>query len=76
MSLVCSYTFQATGSNSASLVLALLRQIVILLPLAVCCCTDPALTWWAFPIAEGVCLILALLLFRSAYRKRIAPLGA
>ena len=23
--------------------------------------TDPALTWWAFPIAEGVCLILALL---------------
>ena len=38
--------------------------------------TDPALTWWAFPIAEGVCLILALLLFRSAYRKRIAPLGA
>lgn len=77
VSLVCSYTFQATGSNSASLVLALLRQIVILLPLAaVLLHTDPALTWWAFPIAEGVCLILALLLFRSAYRKRIAPLGA
>ncbi len=77
VSLICSYTFQATGSNSASLVLALLRQIVILLPLAaVLLHTDPALTWWAFPIAEGVCLILALLLFRSAYRKRIAPLGA
>ena len=42
VSLVCSYTFQATGSNSASLVLALLRQIVILLPLAaVLLHTDP-----------------------------------
>lgn len=74
-SLVISYVFQATGSNSSSLVLALLRQIVVLLPLAALLLySNPACTWWAFPVAEGSCLILAIFLFRRSYRRRIAPL--
>ena len=74
-SLVISYVFQATGSNSSSLVLALLRQIVVLLPLAALLLySNPACTWWAFPVAEGCCLILAIFLFRRSYRRRIAPL--
>ena len=69
-SLVISYAFQATGSNSFSLLLALLRQIVLLLPLVLLLLQiDAALTWWAFPIVEGVCLILAIFLFRSAHKK-------
>ena len=69
-SLVISYAFQATGSNGFSLLLALLRQIVFLLPLVMLLLQiDAALAWWAFPIVEGVCLILAIFLFRSAHKK-------
>ena len=75
ISLVCSYTFQAIGSNSFSLLLALLRQIVLLLPLAaVLAQIDLTLTWWAFPVTEWVCCILAVVLFRHAHQRRIAPL--
>ena len=75
ISLVCSYTFQAVGSNSFSLLLALLRQIVLLLPMtALLAQADLSLTWWAFPVTEWVCCVLALFLFRYAHKKRIAPL--
>ena len=74
-SLVISYAFQATGSNSFSLLLALLRQIVLLLPLVMLLLRiDAALAWWAFPIVEGVCLILAVVLFKSAHKKHISVL--
>lgn len=75
VSLVFSYTFQAIGSNSFSLLLALLRQIVLLLPLAlVLAQIDPNLTWWTFPVTEWSCCILAVFLFRRAHRKKIAIL--
>ena len=35
---------------------------------------DAALAWWAFPIVEGVCLILAVILFKSAHKKHISVL--
>lgn len=74
-SLVISYAFQATGSNSFSLLLALLRQIVLLLPLVMLLLRiDAALAWWAFPIVEGVCLLLAVVLFKSAHKKHISVL--
>ena len=73
--LVFSYVFQAVGYNSYSLFLAVLRQIVVLLPLvAVLLQVDPNLSWWAFPIAECACFALAVVLFRRAYQKRIAVL--
>ncbi len=75
ISLVCSYAFQAIGSNSFSLILALLRQLVLLLPMAAALLwTDPALTWWAFPLTEWSCCILAAVLFRRAHKTRIAIL--
>lgn len=73
--LVFSYTFQAVGSNSFSLLLALLRQMVILLPLAALLAHfHIALSWWAFPITEWFCCILSVLLYRHAHKMRIAPL--
>ena len=74
-SLVFSYAFQATNSNSFSLLLALLRQIIVLLPLAAALArVSPDLSWWAFPITEWGCCVLAVILFRHAHKKRIAPL--
>ena len=69
-SLVISYAFQATGSNGFSLLLALLRQIVFLLPLVMLLLQiDAALAWWAFPIAEVVSITLALLFVRRIIRQ-------
>lgn len=76
VSFVLAYTFQAVGCNSFSLGLSLLRQIVVLLPLAALLLRmNPALTWWAFPVTEYGCLIVAAALFRRAYHMKIVPLG-
>ena len=73
--LVYSYTFQAIGSNSFSLIMALLRQIVILLPLvALLAQVSLSLSWWAFPITEWSCCVLTMVLYRNAHQKRIVPL--
>lgn len=76
ISLVCSYAFQATGCNSYSLGTALLRQIILLLPLVtVLAQIDPLFSWWAFPATEGFCCVVSLLLYKAAHKKKIATLG-
>ena len=75
MSQVFCYTFQAIGCNSFGLMIAVLRQMLVLLPLAfVLLQVNPVLTWAAFPITEYSVLVLAVLLFRAAYKKCIANL--
>lgn len=58
--------FQAIGKGESSLLVTLLRQLIILLPLAFLFSKIWGLTgvWIAFPIVEGVTCAIAILIFK------------
>lgn len=67
--------FQAVGRGMRSLLMSLLRQLGVILPAAYLLSLIGApLVWYAFPIAEGVSLIVALLLFLNLYKKELCHL--
>lgn len=59
--IVCSSIIQAVGKGVLSLVISLMRQLVILLPVAYLLSLTGKLNavWWSFPIAEFVSLIVS-----------------
>ena len=69
--IICSSGCQALGKSVYSLIISIGRQLVVLIP----CAFLLALTgqvnnvWWAFPIAEGVSLILAVLFLIRATKR-------
>ena len=66
--------FQALSCGMDSLIVSLLRLCVIVLPLAWAftkCANASFMIWFAFPIAEAVALIVAVLLLIRAYKKVI-----
>ena len=70
--------FQALGCGVRSLIVSLVRLIVVTLPLAwLFTAFDSAekLIWLAFPIAEAVALVVALLLIRPVSRARISTMA-
>lgn len=74
--IVASTLFQAIGMGTKSLMISILRQLVIILPAAwIFSKIGLSWVWWAFPLAEAVALIIALILMIYVYRKTIAPLG-
>ncbi len=70
-SIIASVTFQAFGMGFRSLLISLLRQIVLLLPLAYVLGEVGGLdlVWYAFPIAEGIAFCVIILWFRSTLQK-------
>lgn len=75
-SIVLSSAFQALGRSSYSLVISLMRQLVVLLPLAgALCLVNPALVWWAFPVTEAAACLAAVLFYRKVYRECIQTLA-
>jgi excinuclease UvrABC ATPase subunit len=69
--------FGATDTSLYGAIISLQRQLIVLLPVAALLAwitKDIDGIWWAFPIAEFVTLIVATLLFRRLYRRKIAPL--
>ena len=77
LSIIFCSSLQALGCAGLSLVISLLRQVVILLPAALLLALwRPALLWLAFPIAEGVSFLAALVLYRRVVDKKITPLEA
>lgn len=67
--------FQALGSAGVSLALSLLRQVVLILPVAWLLGRFSAgLMWLSFPFAELLSCLAALLLFRRISRKQLSPL--
>ena len=75
-SVVCSSVFQALGHGVLSLVVSVVRQLVVLLPVAFVISRLGGLSvvWWAFPIAELFSVALSTLFLRRVYRKEIHPL--
>lgn len=75
MTIVLSGAFQALGTPIYSMMLGLLRQLLLILPMALALAlTAPRLVWCALPVAEVITCALALLLYRKVRREHIAPL--
>ena len=76
--IMSSTLFQAIGHGTLSLYVSLLRQIVLILPIAWMLAKVAGLdyVWMAFPMAELFSLTATLLFLRYIYRKKIKNLGA
>lgn len=71
--------FQALGCGMSSLVVSLLRLCVIVLPLAWAftkVSNAEFMMWFAFPIAEAVAFVVAVVLIIRANKGIIQPLGS
>ena len=73
--LLCS-AFQALGAPMLSLFFTLVRQVILLFPVALALgyLAGPGYVWLCFTICDGGGAVAALALYRWLYHKRIAPL--
>lgn len=71
--IVMGSIFQAFSKSIYSLFVAVGRQLVALIPAAwlLSLTGDVTNIWWAFPIAEGMSLILSIFFFRKVYRNTV-----
>jgi len=72
-----STVFGATDTSLYGAITSLQRQLIVLLPVAALLAwitKDVDGIWWAFPISELITLLVAGLLFKRLYRKKIKPL--
>lgn len=74
--IVSSSTFQALGHGMLSLIISLVRQLMVLLPVAWLLSLSGRLelVWWAFPIAELFSGALCVVFHRYVYRREVEPL--
>ena len=74
--IVCSSMFQALGNAVYSLITSVARQLAVLIPVAYLLAYYGGLhmVWFAFPIAEVVCLVTSIFFMRRMYRTTIEPL--
>ena len=77
-SIVCSSVFQALGNSIFSMIMSITRQLAVLLPAAYILAHAFGLhaVWYAYPIAEFVCLALSIIMLSHTYKKVIMPLAA
>ena len=74
ISTVLCAVFQALGASLLSLGVSLLRQVVLMLPLAlVLGLLRPALMWACFPVAELLTCLVAALAYRRLCRTKLSP---
>ena len=78
LGIMTSSMFQAVGKGLYSLIISVLRQLVILVPVAFLLAQFRVLdnVWYAFPIAEVVSMILSFVYFARLYKKEIHHLEA
>lgn len=73
VSVILCAALQALGAANSSLVVSLLRQLVLLFPLALLLgALRPSLVWLAFLLSEGAACLTALLLYCRTARGRLA----
>jgi Na+-driven multidrug efflux pump len=68
--------FLAMGNAMENLLVSVARQLVVLLPAAWLLSLSGSVNavWWAFPIAEGLSLILSSFFIRRIYNRKIKAL--
>ena len=76
MGIISGSIFQAFSQSIYSLIISLGRQLVVLLPAAWLLAQTGNVTnvWCAFPIAEGVSVVLSFIFFRKIYGSVVKPL--
>ena len=76
ISIVSSAVYQALGKGLLSLITAVSRQLVVLLPVAYVLSLfgNINLIWWSFPIAEIISLIVSFIFLKYIYNQKIAPM--
>lgn len=73
--------FQAIDGGFQSLVVSLLRQLILVLPVAwlfsllILSGASDRLIWWVFPIAEALSALVSVLFMFHLNKKKIAPLA-
>lgn len=75
--IACASAFQALGYAVYSMVMSIIRQLVVLLPVAyfISLRGDVRLVWWAFPIAETVAIIVCVFFMTHVYKTVISKIG-
>lgn len=77
LGIMFSTIFQAVGKGAYSLIISVLRQLVVIMPVAYMMAQTGVLSnvWYAFPIAEVFSFVASVLLFFLLYKKVIKNLG-
>jgi Na+-driven multidrug efflux pump len=77
-SIILSAVFQSFGYSLFSMFISIGRQLVTLLPAAylLSLTGDVNKVWWAYPIAEFVCVGLSVLFYVYIYKKKIATMSS
>ena len=75
--IVISCVFQALGNGVYSMIMSIVRQIVVILPVAFIFAKLFGLhmVWYAYPIAEIVSVTVCLLLLKRILAKKVNPLN-
>ena len=68
--IVCSAVFQAVSKGTYSLIISLVRQLVVLLPVAylLSLTGEVNYVWFSFPIAELFSVVISFLFFRKVVK--------
>ena len=74
--IIAGSVFQALGNGVYSLIVSVVRQLVVLLPVAfvLAMAFGLSMVWWSFPIAECFSMLLSILLLKRIYRLQVTPL--
>ena len=74
--IISSTLFQAVGYGKLSLLISLIRQVIIILPLAYLGAKFFGVTavWYAFPFAEGIAMIISVIMVIRIYETKIKNL--
>ncbi len=76
ISIMFAIFYQSIGMGLNSLIISLLRQLVLILPLAyIFSRIGLGYVWLSFPLAEAVALIVNIFMFRYTWRKKILTMG-
>ncbi len=77
--IIMSSVFQSLGNGVLSLIISVVRQLVVLLPVAyilsLVCNGNVDYIWFAFPTAETFSVGLSILFIIYTYKKKIKPLA-
>lgn len=73
---ISSAYFQALGHGVLALWVSVIRQLVVLLPVAwlLSLAGNVNLIWWSFPIAEVASLVLCVIFQRLCYKRIVCPM--
>lgn len=74
--IVCGTMFQALGNGTYSMWVSIARQLAVLLPVAflLSLTGNLAFVWVAFPIAEGMSLLMTLFFLRRIFKNTISKI--